>query len=43
MSAENRCADCPYRWQDEDERYPTCHFERQGDWDKAPCEYDDEE
>ena len=39
----NRCADCPYRWQEEDESFPTCHFESQGEWDKAPCEYDNEE
>ena len=36
-----RCKDCPYRWQDDDENFPTCHFESQGEWYKAPCEYDD--
>lgn len=36
-----RCKECPYCWQDDDENFPTCHFESQGEWDKAPCEYDD--
>jgi len=34
---------CGYYWQDEEEDFPTCHFE--GGW-TAPCEeepYDDEE
>lgn len=33
---------CSYYWQDENEAYPRCHFERIADWDLAPCEYDDE-
>lgn len=39
----SRCKDCPYHWEDENDNFPTCHFERQVDWDMAPCEYDDEE
>ena len=38
---KNRCADCPYRWQEEDEKYPQCHWVDQYPGDKAPCEYDD--
>ena len=34
-----KCADnCGYYWQDEDEDYPTYHFDGFG---KAPCEEDD--
>ena len=36
------CKSCPYHFQTEDDRYPCCHFESLGVWDKAPCEYDDE-
>lgn len=38
---ENRCANCPYRWQDDGDDWPTCHWEDQYPGDKAPCEYDD--
>ena len=38
---ENRCENCPYRWKDEDDAFPTCHFEPCGPGDKAPCEYDE--
>ena len=34
-----KCTDgCGYYWQDEDEDFPSCHFEG---W-TAPCEYEDE-
>lgn len=33
---------CSYYYQDENDAYPRCHFERMADWDLAPCEYDDE-
>lgn len=33
---------CSYYYQDENESYPRCHFERMADWDLAPCEYEDE-
>ena len=41
---QSECAKrgCSYYWQDENESYPRCHFERIADWDLAPCEYDDE-
>ena len=40
MAKHLGCADsnCGYYWQDEDEDYPTCHFDGFG---KAPCEEDD--
>ena len=38
-----RCGDnCGYWWQDEDEDYPSCHFDPDSPW-PAPCEYDGEE
>lgn len=33
---------CSYYWQDENDAYPRCHFERVADWDLPPCECDDE-
>ena len=33
---------CGYWWQDEDEDYPSCHFDPDSPW-PAPCEYDGEE
>ena len=38
----SECAkcNCSYYWQDENESYPRCHFERMADWDIAPCEYE---
>ena len=36
------CKTCPYCWQEEGESYPRCHYESMGDFDKAPCEYDDD-
>ena len=42
---QSECAKscCPYYWQDENESYPHCHFERIADWDIAPCEYEEDE
>lgn len=38
-----KCGDnCGYWWQDEDEDYPSCHFDHDSPW-PAPCEYDGEE
>ena len=38
-----KCGDnCGYWWQDEDEDYPSCHFDSNSSW-PAPCEYDGEE
>lgn len=38
-----KCGDnCGYWWQDEDEDYPSCHFDHNSPW-PAPCEYDGEE
>ena len=38
-----KCGDnCGYWWQDEDEDYPSCHFDSDSPW-PAPCEYDGEE
>ena len=41
---QSECAKrgCSYYYQDENDAYPRCHFERIADWDLAPCEYDDE-
>lgn len=38
-----KCVDCSYYWQDENDAFPRCHFERIADWDEAPCEYDDDD
>lgn len=37
------CKDCPYRYCDEDEYSPTCHFHPMWDGDLAPCEYEEYE
>lgn len=37
-----RCYCCGYCWQDEDEDYPSCHFDHDSPW-PALCEYDGEE
>lgn len=39
----SRCQNCSFYWQDESETHPSCKYESLGAWDKAPCEYDDEE
>lgn len=39
------CRDCCYCWQEEWERYPSCHFDadnRMPD-DLAPCEYEEDD
>lgn len=38
-----KCIGCVYYGITPEDRYPRCHFEPIADWDKAPCEYDDEE
>lgn len=38
-----KCIDCVYHYITLEDRYPRCHFEPIADWDKAPCEYDDED
>ena len=35
------CKYCGYFWQDEDDRYPRCHFDGPVNW--APCEYEEPE
>ena len=38
-----KCGDnCGYWWKDEDEDYPSCHFDQDSPF-PAPCEYDGEE
>lgn len=37
------CRECPYFWTEDDDEYPSCHYESLGSWDPAPCdqpEYD---
>lgn len=36
------CKDCCFFWEDDDEKYPRCHFEERTCWDIPPCEYEDE-
>jgi len=38
-----RCEDCGYYWQEEEDRYPCCHFYSQGWFDPAPCEIEENE
>ena len=38
---EFTCTDCPYHWADEDEEYPSCHYE--GEDNYAPCSYEEPE
>lgn len=38
-----KCAgNCVYWYQEEGEKYPSCHFDQNSPW-PAPCEYDREE
>lgn len=37
-----KCSDCFYYWKEDDERYPSCHWEPRAPGDIPPCEYDDE-
>lgn len=39
----SRCGNCSYWWQGEDESRPSCHYEKLGSWDVAPCEDDNYE
>ena len=32
---------CGYYWQEDNEKFPSCHFDGPEGW--APCEYDDEQ
>lgn len=36
-----KCTDCPYCWQDEGEKYPTCKYSYNDNY--APCEVEDQE
>lgn len=38
-----KCVNCVYHYITPEDKYPHCHFESIADWDKAPCEYSDEE
>lgn len=38
-----KCIDCVYHYITPADKYPHCQFKPIADWDKAPCEYDDEE
>lgn len=39
-----KCVDCIYYYYTTSEdMYPHCQFVPIADWDKAPCEYDDED
>ena len=34
-----KCADCPYCWKDEGDKYPHCHYGYDDGY--APCEVED--
>ena len=36
-----KCIDCPYHWQNEDEKYPSCKYPCNDGY--APCEIEDNE
>ena len=36
----NPCKNCGYRWQEEWESFPSCHYEGPHEW--SPCEAEDE-
>ena len=38
-----KCIDCDYYDITPADKYPYCRFKPIADWDKAPCEYSDEE
>ena len=38
-----KCIDCVYHYITPADKYPHCQFKSIADWDKAPCEYSDEE
>lgn len=45
--ADMKCSDCCYFWKEEDENYPSCHWESRAPSDAPPCEeendYDEED
>lgn len=34
------CENCGYHWKEEDEKFPSCHYEGPVGW--APCEQEDD-
>ena len=38
-----KCIDCVYHYITPADKYPHCQFKPIADWDKAPCEYSDED
>lgn len=38
-----KCINCVYHYITPADKYPHCQFKPIADWDKAPCEYDDED
>ena len=38
-----KCINCAYHYITPADKYPHCQFKPIADWDKAPCEYSDEE
>lgn len=38
-----KCIDCVYHYITPADKYPHCQFVPIADWDKAPCEYSDED
>lgn len=37
------CRECAYFWTEDDDEYPSCHYESLGSWDPAPCEQPDDD
>ena len=38
-----KCIGCVYHYITPEDKYPHCQFKPIADWDKAPCEYSDED
>ena len=38
-----KCINCVYHYITPADKYPHCQFVPIADWDKAPCEYSDED
>lgn len=38
-----KCINCAYHYITPEDKYPHCQFKPIADWDKAPCEYSDED
>ena len=38
-----KCINCVYHYITPADKYPHCQFRPIADWDKAPCEYSDED